>query len=66
MQDAKRQDKRKSQTLARMVSSRGVAEPIVENWRPTFEKPRAYRRYMVREELAGGMVKMVVVVSGAD
>lgn len=40
-----------------MASSKGVAEPIVENWRPTFEKPRAYRRNMVTREWRVGWQK---------
>lgn len=31
-------------TLARMASSRGVGDPMVENCLPTEEKPRAYLR----------------------
>ena len=41
---------RVNRTLARIVSSTGVAELMVENCRGRLEKPSAYRRYIERGE----------------
>lgn len=41
-----RERRKREPTLARMASSMGVAEVMVESCRPTFENPKAYRRNM--------------------